>query len=127
MFKILAIDHIVLNTDCMDVMVRFYCDILGGRVEKTQPDFGLTQIRVGDNLIDLLAVEGPIQAEGQNLAHFCLRIQPFDIAVLSDYFAQHDIDIQRFASRYGAQGQGDSFYLHDPQGNEIELCEARSQ
>jgi len=52
-FIIHSIDHIVLRTSDVDAMVHFYCEILGGSVEKIQEEFGLTQLRIGDNIINL--------------------------------------------------------------------------
>ena len=52
--EIAAIDHIVLRTQDPARLERFYCEVLGCTVEKRQPDFGLTQLRAGDALIDLV-------------------------------------------------------------------------
>ncbi|TCG02698.1 VOC family virulence protein, partial [Paraburkholderia steynii] len=41
-------------------MTRFYCDVLGCSVEKQQTDLGLTQLRAGRSLIDLLEIGGKI-------------------------------------------------------------------
>jgi catechol-2,3-dioxygenase len=110
-------------------MTNFYCDILGGHIEKTQNK--LTQIRIGDHLIDILELEkinpdNPNNKNGKNLEHFCLRITPFDIDNLKPYFASHEIQINKFGTRYGSQGMGLSFYILDPEGNEVELTELQS-
>jgi catechol 2,3-dioxygenase-like lactoylglutathione lyase family enzyme len=110
-------------------MVRFYVEVLGCVVEKEQPAFGLTQLRAGSALIDLVSLDGPLGraggagpgAEGRNLDHFCLRIDPFDIDSLRSHFDIHRIDIGPVEQRYGAEGQGPSVYLKDPDGNTVEL------
>jgi catechol 2,3-dioxygenase-like lactoylglutathione lyase family enzyme len=86
MLKIRGIDHLVLRTADVPRLVRFYVDVLGCTIEREQPAFGLTQLRAGGGLIDLISLDGPLgQAggagpgpEGRNLDHFCLRIDPFD-------------------------------------------------
>ncbi len=86
MFRILGIDHLVLRTADVERLRRFYVDVLGCSVEREQPAFGLTQLRAGSGLIDLVSLDGPLGraggagpgVEGRNLDHFCLRIDPFD-------------------------------------------------
>ncbi|WP_341249243.1 VOC family protein [Cupriavidus pauculus] len=129
MFAIRGIDHLVLRTADVGRMVRFYVEVLGCVVEKEQPAFGLTQLRAGSALIDLVSLDGPLGraggagpgAEGRNLDHFCLRIDPFDIDSLRSHFDIHRIDIGPVEQRYGAEGQGPSVYLKDPDGNTVEL------
>lgn len=121
MFEILTIDHIVLRTTQIDKMIHFYCDVLGCRIEKIQKDFGLTQLRAGDNIIDLISVDKAVSDSNRNLEHFCLRVAPFDFEALNNYFRNKGIEIYRYGDRYGSQGVGPSFYLKDPENNEIEL------
>jgi hypothetical protein len=60
-------------------------------------------------------------AEGRNLDHFCLRVEPFDEAMIRAALRAHGIDAGPLATRYGAEGEGPSLYLHDPEGNVVEL------
>ena len=124
MFTIKGIDHIVLRTSRIEKMLWFYCDLLHCVIENQQPEIGLTQLRAGDNLIDLVSIDGE-QTKGKNLEHFCLRVTPFDYNALEKYFRQNKIEPKRFGKRYGAQGIGYSFYISDPEGNEVELCELK--
>lgn len=126
MFTISCIDHIVLKTSQIEKMVHFYCNILNCQIERIQEKFGLTQLRAGDSIIDLIEVNSPLAEENRNLEHFCLRISPFNFEELSEYFNKKGIEILRYGQRYGAQGYGWSFYLHDPENNEIELTESLS-
>jgi formamidopyrimidine-DNA glycosylase len=50
-----------------------------------------------------------------------LGIEPFDEAALRGHLAAHGIEAGPAASRYGAQGEGPSLYLTDPEGNVVEL------
>ena len=123
MFKVMGLDHIVLKTDKINTMLEFYCQILGCQIEKTQPDFRLTQLRAGINMLDIIEVDDAPAGNQHNLDHFCLQINPFDYENLKQYFDSKGINIYRYGKRIGAQGIGYSFYLKDPQGNELELKE----
>lgn len=121
MFKVKGVDHIVLRTDCLQKMLGFYRDLLGCQVVKEQPDFHLTQLDAGRSMIDLVeVVHRPLDHE-HNVEHFCLQIDPFDYDSLKALFDEQGIEIYRYGERNGAQGLGYSFYLKDPQGNELEL------
>ncbi|MEN8197320.1 MAG: VOC family protein, partial [Pseudomonadota bacterium] len=90
---------------------------------------GLIQLRAGSALIDLVPVDSELGrpggaapgAEGRNLDHFCLRIEPFDEEAIRDHLARHGIDTGPLKSRYGAEGMGPSIYIEDPEGNVVEL------
>jgi glyoxylase I family protein len=63
-FAIAGLDHVVLRTGRVDAMVGFYRDVLGCPVEKVQEAFGLTQLRAGNTLIDLVDTDGPLGRSG---------------------------------------------------------------
>jgi len=129
MFRILGIDHLVLRVVDLDKMLHFYCEVLGCSLEKRQDAIGLIQLRAGNALIDLVPVDGPMGraggaapgTEGRNLEHFCLRIEPFDEAMIRTRLAEYGIQAGAVESRYGAEGNGSSLYLTDPEGNGVEL------
>lgn len=64
MFHILCIDHLVLRVASQPVMQAFCCGVLGCTVEREEPDLGLTQLRAGSSLIDLVTVDGPLEEKG---------------------------------------------------------------
>src|SRR5262249_44438779 len=64
---------------------------------------------------------GTSSTGGANLDHLCLRVEPFDATAIAHHFAAHGVRCGEEASRYGAEGQGPSVYLHDPEGNGVEL------
>ncbi|EPW4424093.1 VOC family protein [Vibrio vulnificus] len=124
-----AIDHIVLRVVDLPKMLAFYCDILGCVVEREVAEFGLTQLRAGSALIDLVTVDSKLgqqggrapEQEGRNLEHFCLQITPRDEQEILDFLTLHGVKVEDFANRYRAQGFGRSIYLSDPEGNTVEL------
>jgi len=126
-FNILGIDHVVLRAADPAALERFYVDVLGCTVEKRQEAIALTQLRAGNALIDIVPAgqAGPAAGEqagrGANLDHLCLRIEPFDAAAISAHFAARGLACGPEQSRFGADGQGPSVYLTDPEGNGVEL------
>ncbi|MFP5400155.1 MAG: VOC family protein [Gammaproteobacteria bacterium] len=127
--QVVGSDHLVLRAVDLERMVRFYGDALGCRVERRRDDLGLVQLRAGRSLIDLVSVDGPLGrvggaapgAQGRNLDHFCLRVEPFDEAAIRARLAACGVTAGPLASRYGAEGEGPSLYLDDPEGNVVEL------
>ncbi|GAA5076917.1 VOC family protein [Lysobacter panacisoli] len=128
-FRLLQLDHVVLRVRDVPAMVRFYRDVLGCSVERVQEAIGLTQLRAGSSLIDLVDVEGKLGrmggaapgAEGRNMDHLCLRAEPFDRDAILAHLQAHGVRVGDFGSRYGAEGEGPSQYLFDPEGNLVEL------
>jgi glyoxylase I family protein len=128
-FALQQLDHLVLRARNVDAMRAFYCDVLGCSVERRQDAIGLLQLRAGASLIDLVSLDGKLGrmggagpgAGGRNLDHFCLRIEPFDRDALLAHLQAHGVRIGEFGSRYGAEGEGPSQYLFDPEGNLVEL------
>ncbi len=129
MIHIREIDHIVLRVRDLALMERFYCQVLGCSVERRRDDLGLLQLRAGASLVDLVPVDGPLGraggaapgAGGRNLDHVCFRVEPFDAAAIRAHLAAAGVAGEAPASRYGAEGEGPSLYLSDPEGNTIEL------
>src|SRR5512132_2527305 len=64
MLRVREIDHIVLRVTDLVAMLRFYRDILGCPVDREQIDLGLTQLRAGRSLIDLVTVDGALGRAG---------------------------------------------------------------
>jgi catechol 2,3-dioxygenase-like lactoylglutathione lyase family enzyme len=125
-FAVQGIDHIVLRVRRLPAALEFYRDVLGCALERQQPELGLTQLRAGRSLIDLVTVDGPLGAgeppgKGPNVEHFCLTLAPFDEPRLIAWLAARGVTAHAPDSRYGAQGEGRSFYVDDPDGNHVEL------
>lgn len=129
MIPLQGLDHVVLRVVDLDAMLDFYVSVLGCSVERRQDEIGLVQLRAGQSLIDLVPVDGKLGrmggaapgSEGRNMDHFCLRVEPFDGGAIRAHLAAHGVAVGDVQSRYGAQGEGPSIYLSDPEGNVVEL------
>lgn len=120
------IDHVVLRVNDLETMVAFYTDVLGLKLERGPGRYGLAQLRAGRSLIDLVDVAGPSggnppDRRAQNVDHVCLQVEPWDADALRLHLGKHGVEVGEIESRYGAQGQGPSIYISDPEGNTIEL------
>ena len=126
---VLGIDHVVFRVADLSRALDFYRDFLGCEIEREVPELGLTQLRAGNALIDLVPVDsklgqsggGPVDQDAHNVDHVCLRIEPWEPEALQAELAQRGIEASEVATRYGAGGNGPSIYIQDPDGNTIEL------
>ena len=117
--QIRTIDHVVLRVRDIDAMRRFYCEVLGAVHVAYRPELGMSHLRAGAAMIDLLAVDAP--PGGQNMDHLCLRVEPFDQEAIVAHLRAHDVAIGEIRERFGAEGNGISIYVRDPEGNVVEL------
>lgn len=125
----LGLDHVVLRVSDKAGMERFYCGVLGCHVDRRRDDLGLLQLRAGRSQIDLVDIAGELGrrggsaagAEGRNMDHFCIRIEPFDADAIHAWLDAHGVPHEPTKPRYGADGYGFSIYIRDPAGNEVEL------
>ena len=129
MIRIRDIDHVVLRAIDPERLIRFYCDVLGCTVDRRQDALGLVHLRAGRSLIDVIGVDGPLGREGgaapgregRNVDHVCLRVEPFDADAIRAHLEAHGVRIESSGLRYGAEGEGFSLYVSDPEGNVVEL------
>ncbi len=133
--RVLGLDHVVLRVADLDRALAFYVGVLGCAEERRIDSLGLVQLRAGAGLIDLVPVDGPLgRAQGappaalppdgpggRNLDHVALRIEHFDEAALRAHLEAHGVAPGDVGQRYGAEGNGPSMYVRDPDGNVVEL------
>ncbi len=124
----LGLDHVVLRIADLERSLAFYCDILGCVMDRRRDDLGLYHLRAGRAQIDLVTLDGQLgqkhgtpSADGPNMDHFCLRIETFEDPGLADYLRGHGLEPSEVAQRFGAEGEGPSLYVSDPDGNIVEL------
>lgn len=121
-FEVKGIDHVVLRVADRERALAFYLGVIGLTIERQVPGIGLTQLRAGRSLIDLIEIgDGAAPAGEPNMDHVCLEIAPFDEASLRAWLGDHRVEIVEAGLRYGAAGEGPSLYVLDPDGNKVEL------
>lgn len=127
--RIKDIDHVVLRVRDVERAVGFYCDVLGCTMDRERDDLGLYHLSAGNAFIDLVDIKGKLgregggaaRAKGRNMDHVALRIERFDEHAIRAYLQSHGIEAGEAVERYGAEGDGPSIYIEDPDGNTVEL------
>ena len=130
MIRIKKLDHLVIRAKDSERLVEFYCGVLGCTVERrTSSDIGIIQLRAGEALIDIVAVDSEIGRmggaapghEGRNMDHFCVRLETFEENAVREHLRQFGVVGSKLEMRYGAEGNGPSMYIQDPEENTVEL------
>ena len=127
-FKLQGLDHVVLLVRDMQEARHFYEQVIGCSVDRELPEYGMLQLRAGASPIDLVDI-GSAEGEwarpeiegGRNMDHVCIATGPCREQEIRAHLARHNISIVEEGIRYGANGDGMSFYICDPSGNQIEL------
>lgn len=122
MIKPKRVGHLVLNVKDQDASTKFYTEILGFEIATERPGFGtfLTCGKIHHDLALFQAAEdaAPVTPGGLGLNHMALQVEDFDS--LTQYYHRlkgFGVDIDRTTDH----GMTKSIYLHDPDGNGIEL------
>lgn len=120
LFRVMGLDHVVLNVTDVERSLAFYCDELGlepVRVDEwRRGDAPFPSARIdATTILDLLAVP----RTGVNVDHLCLVVEPVDLAAVKESGRFEVLDGP--ATRFGARGNGTSLYVRDPDGNTVEL------
>ena len=127
-YRTKGLDHIVLRAKDIDRMLGFYRDVLGLPIAKHNKQLGLWHLKAGSSMIDLVDMFGPLgkaggptPGEARNVDHLALKIEPFDETAILAYFDSKGVNAEPAKTRFGADGDGPSIYLSDPEGNGVEL------
>ncbi len=125
-----VLDHIVLNAEDVEALVRFYIQVVELEPERLEEfrngHVPFPSVRInGDTVIDLAPRKMWEGAQRRisgrpNLNHFCLTLEKPEWDKLQERLHRHGIVVDGPHPRWGAHGNGTSIYFHDPEGNEIE-------
>jgi catechol 2,3-dioxygenase-like lactoylglutathione lyase family enzyme len=115
-----GIDHLVLRSTDVERTVAWYREHLGVEAERLAEwrtgEVLFPSLRLSDTtIIDVLAGE----RSGTNVDHFAVVVEDVDLVELA---SSGELDVVAGpADLWGARGQGRGLYVHDPDGNVVEL------
>ena len=102
--------------------LRFYCDLLGLKLDNSRPELGYpgAWLSVGDQQIHLIELPNPDPAEGRPMhggrdRHLALTVDDLDVLVRT----LEDAGIAYTRSRSGRR----ALFFRDPDGNALEMIE----
>lgn len=130
MFKITAMDHIVLNVEDIDRSLDFYTQVLGLEPERVDQfrrgEVRFPSVRVSpETVIDLFPMQaGEVRARSglHNMNHFTMVVDATDFEGFQKHLTEHGVTIAEGPGRrWGARGNGLSVYFNDPDGNRVEV------
>lgn len=130
MFKLTAMDHIVLNVKDIDRSLNFYTQVLGLEPERVEQfrrgEVGFPSVRVSsETIIDLFPMKpGEVRAQDGllNMNHFTMVLKEAEFEPFQKHLAEHGVAVDEGPGRrWGARGNGLSVYFRDPDGNRIEV------
>lgn len=118
-----SIDHIVITTQNLEKCLHFYADIIGMSHEEKN---GRHLLRFGKEKINIHTYAGEFQPAAKNAApgsqDFCL-IANGDINEIKSELEKKGCEIVvGVVEQEGALGLMDSVYMHDPDGNLVEIA-----
>ena len=118
--QVTGLDHIVLTVADVEQSLAWYTGELGLVSERVQEwrdgQVPFPSVRVdGTTIIDFFAGE----RTGTNVDHLCLVVEPVDLEAVAES-GRFDV-VSGPRPVFGAQGMGIGLYVHDPDGNVVEL------
>ena len=149
-FTMRRLDHIVLRCADTQTMLNFYISVLGAQpttLANGDSSIGrmsgcLSHLSIGTSLIDLQSYDNApigrklhaggaglaedealptLDSENGTLDHFAINVEPYDPEVVRAYLTGKGFPPIAEGERYGADGNGYSIYLRDPERNVVEL------
>jgi extradiol dioxygenase family protein len=129
----ILLDHIVLNSTNIENSVSFYKKVFGAKIENWQKyldgEFKFPSVRMSETfIIDLFPKQmwqksdDANDGKTANMNHFCLALDDQSWLRIKTLVEKDNIPLIRETGIYwGAQGDGMSFYIQDPDQNVIEI------
>ena len=124
-----VLDHIVLNCRDLDRQLAFYCDVVGLAPERVaeyrEGRVLFPSVRLNaDTLIDLAppTIWSGERAGAPNLNHFCMSVDAAEWPALLGRLDRAGVKMDAGPmTLWGAHGNATSYYLKDPEGNQLEI------
>jgi len=117
--------HFSIPVSDLEASKRFYTEILGLTFLRESPAYQLIFLQAGKDHVVLAKSDTPIKpnAEGGRRVHHAFAIEPAAYESAKAYLQENGVKIVDEENRTSGTFPGRQFYIHDPDGNVIELSE----
>jgi glyoxylase I family protein len=117
--------HFSIPVSDLEASKKFYTELLGLTFLRESPAYQLIFLSVGRDYVVLAKSDTPIRpnAEGGRRVHHAFAVEPDAYEAAKTYLQENGVPIIDEEIREGGTFPGRQFYIHDPDGNVIELSE----
>ncbi|MFQ5902838.1 MAG: VOC family protein [Candidatus Binatia bacterium] len=125
MIKTRGVVHFTIPVNDLDRSAEFYSGLLGMRILRKNPR--MVFLKCGDDYLVLGKSQTPINsnADGDYTIHHAFKVSAEDFDRSVEFLKQNGVQILRLEDRQDGTFQGRSAYFHDPDGNALEIHDAR--
>lgn len=118
--QVREVDHVVFNVSDVERTAAWWEEHFGARPERLEEwrrgEVPFASVRINEGtILDLF----PAERTGENVNHVAVRVDDVDLQAVADS-GRFDV-VGGPAELFGARGTGTGLYIHDPDGNTVEL------
>ena len=117
--------HFSIPVSDLEASKTFYTELLGLTFLRESPAYQLMFLSVGKDYVVLAKSDTPIMpnAEGGRRVHHAFAVEPEKYDAAKAFLQENGVEIIDEEIRTSGTFPGRQFYIHDPDGNVIELSE----
>ena len=125
MIKTQGVVHFTIPVTDLGRSEKFYSEFLGMRVLRKTPR--MVFLKCGNDYLVLGKSKTPIKpnTEGDHTIHHAFKVAAEDFDRSVEFLKQSGVEILDIEDRQDGTFQGKSAYFHDPDGNALEIHDAR--
>jgi catechol 2,3-dioxygenase-like lactoylglutathione lyase family enzyme len=120
-----SVVHFSIPVSDIEASRKFYTEILGLTLVQAAPAGGMMFLRAGNDHVILAKCDQPIQrnADDSRRAHHAFKVDADKYEDAKAFLASKGVEVFEEEDRKKGVFVGRQFYIHDPDGNVIELSE----
>ncbi len=125
MIKTQGVVHFTIPVTDLVRSEKFYSEFLGMRVLRKNPR--MVFLKCGNDYLVLGKSKTLVNpnTEGEHTIHHAFKVAPEDFGRSVEFLKQNGVEILDLEDRQDGTFQGRSAYFHDPDGNALEIHDAR--
>ena len=117
--------HFSIAVSDLDASRKFYTEVLGLTLVNDASSYGMVFLRAGDDHVILARSDAPLErsAADSRRAHHAFKVDAEKYDAAKSWLASRGVEVFEEEDRKKGVFVGRQFYIHDPDGNVIELSE----